>query len=95
MAKRVSPTAIGVFVVASFALVVAALIVVGSGNLFRKPLQFICVFQGDVNGLKVGAPVKFKGVQIGFRDPAAPCAFTGASSPGVRGCGAAGNRRSR
>jgi phospholipid/cholesterol/gamma-HCH transport system substrate-binding protein len=65
MAKRVSPTAIGVFVVASFALVVAALIVVGTGNLFRKPLRFICVFQGDVNGLKVGAAVKFKGVQIG------------------------------
>lgn len=65
MAKRVSPTAIGVFVVASFALVIAALIVVGAGNLFRKPLRFICVFQGDVNGLKVGAPVKFKGVQIG------------------------------
>jgi paraquat-inducible protein B len=65
MAKRVSPTAIGVFVVASFALVIAALIVVGAGNLFRKPLRFICVFQGDLNGLKVGAPVKFKGVQIG------------------------------
>jgi phospholipid/cholesterol/gamma-HCH transport system substrate-binding protein len=65
MARRVSPTAIGVFVVACFALVIAALIVVGSGNLFRKPLRFICVFQGDLNGLKVGAPVKFKGVQIG------------------------------
>jgi paraquat-inducible protein B len=65
MAKRVSPTAIGVFVVASFALVVAAIIVVGVGNLFQKPLRFICVFQGDLNGLKVGAPVKFKGVQIG------------------------------
>lgn len=65
MVKRVSPTAIGVFVVASFALVIAALIVVGAGNLFRKPLRFICIFQGDLNGLKVGAPVKFKGVQIG------------------------------
>jgi paraquat-inducible protein B len=65
MAKRVSPTAIGVFVVASFTLVIAALIVVGAGNVFRKPLRFICVFQGDLNGLKVGAPVKFKGVQIG------------------------------
>jgi paraquat-inducible protein B len=65
MAKRVSPTAIGVFVVGSFAVLIAAIIVVGSGNLFRKPLRFICMFQGDLNGLKVGAPVKVRGVQIG------------------------------
>jgi paraquat-inducible protein B len=42
-----------------------AVIVVGSGRLFRKPVQFICMFQGDLNGLKVGAPVKVRGVQIG------------------------------
>ena len=65
MAKRISPTAIGVFVIASFAILMAAVIVVGSGRLFRKPVQFICMFQGDLNGLKVGAPVKVRGVQIG------------------------------
>ena len=65
MAKRVSPTTIGIFVAGSFAVLVAALIVVGSGNLFRHPLRFICMFEGDLNGLKVGAPVKVRGVQIG------------------------------
>jgi paraquat-inducible protein B len=65
MGKRVSPTAIGIFVVGSFALVVVAIIVVGSGNLFKKPVRFVCMFQGSVNGLRIGAPVKFKGVQIG------------------------------
>jgi paraquat-inducible protein B len=65
MAKRVSPTAIGVFVVGSFAVLIAAVIVVGSGNLFRKPSRFICMFPGNLNGLKVGAPVKVRGVQIG------------------------------
>jgi paraquat-inducible protein B len=65
MAKRVSPTSIGAFVVTSFAILVAVIVVVGSGRLFRKPLQFICMFQGDLNGLKVGAPVKVRGVQIG------------------------------
>ena len=65
MGKRVSPTAIGIFVVGSFALVVVAIIVVGSGNLFKKPVRFVCMFQGNVNGLRIGAPVKFKGVQIG------------------------------
>ncbi|MGH7925157.1 MAG: MlaD family protein [Candidatus Binatus sp.] len=65
MGKRISPSAIGIFVVGSFALVVAAIIAVGAGNLFSKPERFVCMFQGDVNGLKIGAPVKFRGVQIG------------------------------
>ncbi|HEV3384427.1 MAG TPA: MlaD family protein [Gemmata sp.] len=65
MAKRFSPTAIGMFVVGSFALLVAAIVVVGAGKMFQKPVQFVCFFPGDVNGLKVGAPVKFRGVQIG------------------------------
>lgn len=50
---------------ASFALIVLAIIVVGSGKLFRRPVLFVCMFQGSVNGLKVGAPVKLRGVQIG------------------------------
>jgi phospholipid/cholesterol/gamma-HCH transport system substrate-binding protein len=65
MSKRISPTAIGIFVVGSFALVVVAIVVVGSGSLFKKPVRFVCMFQGNVNGLRIGAPVKFKGVQIG------------------------------
>ncbi len=56
---------IGVFVVGGAALVLAAIIAVGAGNLFSKPKRFICMFQGNLNGLKLGAPVKFKGVQIG------------------------------
>jgi ABC-type transporter Mla subunit MlaD len=44
---------------------VVALIVVGSGHLFTKPIRFICMFQGNLNELKVGAPVKVRGVQIG------------------------------
>lgn len=65
MNKRVSPAVIGAFVVASFAILVAALIVVGSGKIFTRPVRFICMFQGNLNGLKVGAPVKVRGVQIG------------------------------
>jgi paraquat-inducible protein B len=65
MAKRVNPTIIGLFVVGSFSVLLAALIVVSAGKLFRQPLRFICMFAGDLNGLKVGAPVKIRGVQIG------------------------------
>jgi paraquat-inducible protein B len=65
MSKRFSPAAIGAFVVGGFALLVAAIVIVGSGKLLQTPVQFVCFFPGDVNGLKVGAPVKFRGVQIG------------------------------
>jgi paraquat-inducible protein B len=65
MNKRVSPAVIGAFVIASFAILVVALIVIGSGRILTKPIRFICMFQGNLNGLKVGAPVKVRGVQIG------------------------------
>jgi paraquat-inducible protein B len=65
MAKRFSPAAIGAFVVASFALLILAVVVVGAGSLFRKPHRFVCMFHGNLNGLRVGAPVKVRGVQIG------------------------------
>lgn len=65
MAKRANPTVVGGFVIGAVALVVAAVLVVGSGKFFGGKHQFICFFRGNVNGLKVGAPVKFRGVPIG------------------------------
>src|SRR5215469_16213327 len=65
MPKRFSSTAIGIFVVSSLALAIAALAVVGSGSLFKRNHKFICFFQGSLNGLKEGAAVKVRGVQIG------------------------------
>jgi ABC-type transporter Mla subunit MlaD len=60
MSKRVSPTVIGAFVVLSFAILMVAVIVVSSGRIFTKPIRFIFMFQGNLNGLKVGAPVKVR-----------------------------------
>jgi paraquat-inducible protein B len=65
MPKRFSPAAIGAFVVAAFALLIGTVVVIGSGRLFRRPYRFVCMFSGNLNGLKVGAPVKYSGVQIG------------------------------
>jgi paraquat-inducible protein B len=65
MPKRFSSAAIGIFVVSSLAIGVIALAVLGSGSLFRHNHRFICFFQGSLNGLKVGAAVKVRGVEIG------------------------------
>jgi paraquat-inducible protein B len=65
MAKRVSSAAIGGFVLASLGLLAIVVVILGSGKLFSHPHYYICMFQGNLNGLKVGAAVKVKGVQIG------------------------------
>jgi paraquat-inducible protein B len=65
MAKRISSTAIGVFVISSVAILLTTIMIVGSGKLFKHPLLLVCMFEGDLNGLNVGAPVKFSGIQIG------------------------------
>jgi paraquat-inducible protein B len=63
--KRASTTAIGAFVVGAVVLGVVAVGVLGSGRFFRHVYPAVLFFSGDVNGLKVGAPVKFKGIPVG------------------------------
>ncbi len=65
MEKRVTPAVIGAFVLGALALVVIGIIVIGSGRFFRHEHKFVLYFSSDVNGLRVGAPVKFRGVEIG------------------------------
>ena len=65
MGKRPSSVVIGAFVMGAFALVMVALIALGSGRLFRHTTDAVLFFEGSVNGLERGAPVKYRGVQIG------------------------------
>jgi phospholipid/cholesterol/gamma-HCH transport system substrate-binding protein len=65
MSQKISPTLIGAFVVGAVLLLVIGVVAFGSGQLFRKTQQFVLYFDGSVNGLHIGAPVKFKGVEIG------------------------------
>ena len=65
MSKKASPALIGAFVLGAVALAVAGVMLVGSGRLFQRRSPFVMFFPGTVNGLSIGAPVKFKGVEIG------------------------------
>ena len=65
MSKKANPTLVGAFVIGAIVLVVGAVTIIGSGRLFRKTYEFVLYFEGSVSGLREGAPVKYKGVEIG------------------------------
>ena len=65
MSKKASKTLIGAFVLGAIALIVASVVVFGSGKLFASTSKFVMFFDGSVKGLDVGAPVIFQGVKIG------------------------------
>jgi paraquat-inducible protein B len=65
MSQRANPTTIGLFVVGAVVLAIIGVGALGSGQLFGSRTTFISYFDESVNGLDVGAPVKFKGVPIG------------------------------
>lgn len=60
-----NPKLIGAFVLGAVALAVAAVGVLGSGKLYRNVVPFVLFFPSSVEGLAAGAPVKFKGVEVG------------------------------
>jgi paraquat-inducible protein B len=65
MSKQASETLIGAFVLGALGLVVAGVVVFGSGKFFTKVNKDVMFFEGSVKGLQIGAPVVFRGVQIG------------------------------
>ena len=65
MSTRANPTAIGAFTLGALALAVIGIAVLASSTWFTKQSTFISYFGESVNGLAVGAPVKFQGVPVG------------------------------
>ena len=65
MSKQANTRLIGGFVVGAVVLIVAGLLLFGSGNLFRKHNRLVLFFSDSVSGLNVGAAVDFRGVKVG------------------------------
>ncbi len=65
MSRRANPSVIGAFVLGAVVLGVAAVLVFGSGTFFEERNPFVLYFDSSVQGLEVGSPVIFQGVEAG------------------------------
>jgi paraquat-inducible protein B len=65
MGSKVNPTVIGAFVVGAIVLTVVGVLLFGGGKFFQEKVLYVIFFDGSVQGLSVGAPVVFRGVQVG------------------------------
>src|SRR5882724_5288028 len=65
MAKKSNPKLIGAFVIGAIALAIVGAIAFGGTKFLATKHKAVLYFQGSMGGLAVGAPVNFRGVQIG------------------------------
>lgn len=65
MSAATHPRLVGAFVLGAIALVLAAIVLLSSGNWLEPKRLFAVFFPGSVRGLNQGAPVTFRGVKIG------------------------------
>jgi len=56
---------IGLFLLSGCVLIALAIIVLAGGSFFETPLYLETYFDQSVQGLDIGSPVKYRGVQIG------------------------------
>src|SRR5712691_12784957 len=63
--RRANPVIIGSFVLGAVVLVVAAVMILGSGKLFTAMITCVMYFEGSIDGLHKGASVSLRGVKIG------------------------------
>jgi ABC-type transporter Mla subunit MlaD len=65
MSAKANYFKIGVFILSAVALAVVGVIVLGAGALFEKKIIMETYFDESVQGLGIGAPVKYRGVTVG------------------------------
>jgi paraquat-inducible protein B len=56
---------VGSFLIGALVLAVAGVLWLSGADLFQQQLRAVVYFQGNVSGLYIGAPVTFRGVQVG------------------------------
>ena len=65
MSKQANPKLIGGFVLGAVVLMVAGVLVFGSGRFLKERREYVLFFDSSLQGLNVGALVQLKGVTIG------------------------------
>src|SRR3954452_10848022 len=65
LSRRASPRLIGAFVLGELPLLVAGTVALGSRSLWGKGDRFVIYFDEPIKGLAIGAPVTFRGVNVG------------------------------
>ena len=65
MSRKANPAVVGIFVVLAVALLTAAIIIFGKGEIFKETREWVLYFDGSIKGLSSGSPVVFQGVRIG------------------------------
>ena len=65
MSRKANYFKIGAFVIIGFAIAVIGIVVFGAGKFFRHKIMIETYFDQSVQGLNVGAPLKYQGVQVG------------------------------
>lgn len=65
MSAATHPRLVGAFVLGAIGLVLAAVVLLSSGNWLEPKSLFTVFFPGSVRGLNKGAPVTFRGVKVG------------------------------
>jgi len=62
---RANPTSIGLFLLGAIVVSIAGTAMLAGNSWFRNKTDFVSYFRESVNGLEVGAPVKFQGAPVG------------------------------
>ena len=65
MASEAGKFKVGVFVLLALVAAVAGMLALGSGHLMSDRITCATVFDTSVQGLEIGSPVKYRGVQAG------------------------------
>lgn len=65
MSAKANYFKIGLFVIIALLIIFITVIIFGAGTLFQKRFILETYFDGSVQGLEMGAPIKYRGVKVG------------------------------